>query len=261
MTSPGERNKQVYESDALARKYAEQQPLQPPEETILNIVLRELAPRRVLDLGVGGGRTTGQFSALAQEYVGIDYSERMVAACRARFTEESGKLEFHVADVRSMPMFADGHFDFVLFSYNGIDYISAATRGQALQEIRRVLRTDGYFAFSSHNLNSLKNRLRWKWNRNLKATVSGLLWLLQLRRHNPGLGDLAAVEGVEVNDGALDFQLRTYYQQPKAQVAELRRVGFEDIRAFRLSDGRLIESELELDAIDEDWLYYVCRRA
>ena len=70
-------NKRVYESNALASRYAQQESLQPPEETIIGIVREELAPARMLDIGVGGGRTTERFSLLVNEYVGVDYSENM----------------------------------------------------------------------------------------------------------------------------------------------------------------------------------------
>lgn len=261
MTSFDDGNKRIYESAALARQYAQDQSLQPPEQAILEIVRGELAPQRMLDVGVGGGRTTAWFAPLVAEYAGIDYSQSMIDACHARFREAPGKVEFQVADVRSMPMYGDGRFDFVLFSYNGIDYISGATRAQAFLEIHRVTRKGGYFAFSSHNLNNLERRLQWQWRGSLKATASSIRWMIRLRRHNPGLRNLADANGVEVNDGALNFQLLTWYQRPKTQVAELQRVGFEDIRILRLSDGRKVESEQELERTAEDWLYYLCRKA
>ncbi len=46
----------------------------------------------------------------------------------------------------------DNSFDFVLFSFNGMDSFSHKDRIAALGEIRRVLRNDGIFYFLSHNL-------------------------------------------------------------------------------------------------------------
>ena len=253
-------NKRVYESEALAVRYAQQQPLQPPEETILEIVRRELAPKRMLDVGVGGGRTTQRFAPVVEEYVGIDYSPAMIAVCESRFRELPGVHKFVEADVRSMPMFEDERFDFVLFSYNGLDYVAGQTRKQALWEIGRVLRRGGYFALSSHNLRSLERRLVFSWSGGLKAAAARLRWKLQFRQHNSGLPGLASVDRIEVNDGALDFRLRTYYQRAKSQVEELQDAGFRQIKVFRLSDGGLIESEQELRENSEDWLYYLCVR-
>ena len=46
----------------------------------------------------------------------------------------------------------DNSFDVVIFSFNGIDYIYPyIKRLAALKEIRRVLKTNGLFIFSSHN--------------------------------------------------------------------------------------------------------------
>jgi len=253
-------NKRVYESDALAVRYAERQPLQPPEETILEIVRKDLAPKRMLDVGVGGGRTTPRFAPLVEEYVGIDYSPAMIAVCESRFQAMGSTYRFIVADVRSMPMFENERFDFVLCSYNGLDYVAGATRMQALREIGRVLRCGGYFALSSHNLRSLERRLVFSRSGSLKSMAARVRWQLQFRRHNPGLPSLASADCIEVNDGALDFRLRTYYQRAQSQVEELQKAGFQQVRVFRLSDGGYIDSEQELRKNGEDWLYYLCRR-
>ena len=36
----------------------------------------------ILDLGVGGGRTTPHLSSIAARYVGADYAAEMVARCQ-----------------------------------------------------------------------------------------------------------------------------------------------------------------------------------
>lgn len=138
-------NLRAYQSSALASAYAQHAELQPPEETILKIVQHELKPERMLDVGVGGGRTANKFADMVQEY--IDYSEAMVAVCHERFAARLDTLQLRLADVSSMPFFPDGRFDLVLFSYNGLDYLSSDSQRKALLEIHRVLRDGGYFAF------------------------------------------------------------------------------------------------------------------
>ena len=54
-----------------------------------------------------------------------------------------------------MKLFEDSSFDFILFSFNGIDYMNHDERIRTLREIRRILKTGGYFCFSTHNLNFL----------------------------------------------------------------------------------------------------------
>ena len=72
---------------------------------------------KVLDLGVGAGRTTKFLMDLADEYVGIDYSQGMINACKKG---KLSKLKFFVADAQNLNFLDSNYFDFILFSYNGI---------------------------------------------------------------------------------------------------------------------------------------------
>lgn len=250
-------NKTVYESGELAGRYGREEKLQPPEVSILNLIRTHLTGARMLDVGVGGGRTTIHFAPLVESYVGIDYSESMIATCRERFTEIPNRLTFQVADVRSLSSFPDQSFDFVLFSYNGLDYIPHESRSNALLEIRRVLKRGGYFALSTHNLNSLRQRLRPQLVLKPRALASKLLWTYRFLRHNRGLYGMGKAEYCEVYDGALDYTLRTHYTTPEFTVDELTRSGFHEIRVFSLATGEPIVAPEELRANKEDWLYYL----
>jgi ubiquinone/menaquinone biosynthesis C-methylase UbiE len=48
--------------------------------------------------------------------------------------------DFRVGDARDLSQFEDESFDFVLFSYNGIDVISHPDRLRTSREIYRVLK-------------------------------------------------------------------------------------------------------------------------
>ncbi len=250
-------NKTVYESGELARRYSREEKLQAPEASILKAVREHLNGARMLDVGVGGGRTTLHFAPLVESYVGIDYSEQMIAVCRERFKETPNRLTFQVADVRSMSSFSDHKFDFVLFSYNGLDYISHASRPDALREIRRVLKRGGHFAFSTHNLNNLRQRLRPHLVLKPRALASKLLWTGRLLWHNRGLSEIGKDGYCEVYDGALGYRLRTHYATPEFAVQELTRSGFRDIHVFSLATGEPIIDPEELRVNQEDWLYYL----
>jgi ubiquinone/menaquinone biosynthesis C-methylase UbiE len=102
----------------------------------------------VLDIGVGGGRTTPYLMSKASHYVGIDYVPSMVAVCTAKFPGTT----FYCADATNLSQFEDANFNVVVFSFNGIDCIaSRQDRLQSLREIFRVLTPGGTFIFSSHN--------------------------------------------------------------------------------------------------------------
>ena len=102
----------------------------------------------ILDLGVGGGRTTPHLLTKASRYVGADYSQSMVEVCRQKFPA----LEFYCEDASDLKLFEDASFDVVVFSFNGIDYIrTIEARARCMREVNRILRPDGRFIFSSHN--------------------------------------------------------------------------------------------------------------
>ena len=106
-----------YASAAVVRRYSDANELFGAERAILDIVRDDLPQWRMLDLGVGVGRTTLHFAPLVREYVGADLSPAMIEACRARFSGQSWPhVGFRICDARSMPEFEDGSFDFVLFS-------------------------------------------------------------------------------------------------------------------------------------------------
>jgi ubiquinone/menaquinone biosynthesis C-methylase UbiE len=114
----------------------------------------------ILDLGVGGGRTTPHLSAIASRYLGLDYSEGMVRACRGKFPH----LQFEIADASDLSQCEGDSFDAVVFSCNGLDCLAPdGKRENCLRECHRVLKSGGVFIFSSHNPRSLF--LDWQWDR------------------------------------------------------------------------------------------------
>jgi ubiquinone/menaquinone biosynthesis C-methylase UbiE len=152
-------NLTVYRSPAVVAEYAEFDELSLAELWIFEKYLKPGS--RLLDLGVGAGRTTPYLSARASKYVGLDYSKEMIAACRAKYPA----LEFCVADASDLSLFADASFDAVVFSFNGIDYlVPDHKRQQCLKEMHRVLAPGGVLIFSTHNPRALIVGWDWKWD-------------------------------------------------------------------------------------------------
>lgn len=126
----------------------------------------------ILDLGVGGGRTTPYLSGLASDYIGVDYSEEMIRACRIKYPT----LRFEVADAADLSLFANEFFDAVVFSFNGMDSLMPdEKRQQCIRECFRVLKRGGTFIFSCHNPRSLVVGWHWDWDRlrNMANEVGG----------------------------------------------------------------------------------------
>jgi SAM-dependent methyltransferase len=139
-------NFRVFSSPDIVRYYSRLSGLQPAEIYAFEKYVRRGVS--ILDIGVGGGRTTPHLAAKAIRYVGIDYVRAMVDNCTAAFPEHS----FYCADAVNLCMFEDAIFDVVVFSYNGIDVISPREkRLKCLSEVFRVLAPGGLFIVSSHN--------------------------------------------------------------------------------------------------------------
>lgn len=149
-------NLTVYNSAEIASYYASLSYLSPCERELFETYVKP--GMAVLDLGVGGGRTTAFLSSVASRYVGVDYAEEMIRACRRRFPG----VEFVKADGSDLRMFPGETFDCVVFSFNGIDgVVPDENRGKCLRECHRVLKARGALIFSTHNPRAIFVRPAW----------------------------------------------------------------------------------------------------
>lgn len=134
------------------------------EKALYDAIKPEAAGRAILDIGVGGGRTTGALTAISADYTALDYSPEMVAAFSKRFP----KLRILHGDARDMSAVADGSLFLVVFSCAGLDMVGATDRMRILREVRRVLAPGGAFIFSTHNFEYRR--------REPEPTTWNLLW-------------------------------------------------------------------------------------
>ena len=103
--------------------------------------------RPVLDLGVGGGRTTSLLRLVSSVYVGIDYTPELVDLCRRRHPD----VDVRLGDARDLVGIGDGSQGLVVFSQNGIDAVDHEGRGEVLAEAHRVLEPGGILCYSTLN--------------------------------------------------------------------------------------------------------------
>jgi SAM-dependent methyltransferase len=157
MPSPSaETNLETYDAADVASYYASLDYLTPCERLLFDSFI--VPGSAVLDLGVGGGRTTRYLANRASVYVGVDYARSMVQACQLKFPH----LEFRVGDAADLSGFQDESFDAVVFAFNGIDYVFPSDgRRQCFQHVHRILRRNGCMIFSSHNPRAILVRPRW----------------------------------------------------------------------------------------------------
>ena len=255
-------NWEVYLDRQIISEYLDQDYLAGPERKVIELLKGRLPDFTMLDIAVGGGRTTFHFAPLVKRYVGIDYSQEMIDACKKRFAESPQHLEFIVADMSSLEPFADDTFDFILISYNAISTLSHEDRLKTYSEIHRVLRSSGYLFFSAHNLQWVPNVYlsflrQISWN-HPKHTYWNLQKWFKAYKYNDWsvLMHSRDLPYATINDGAHDFRLLHYYIQPAEQIRQLSGL-FSDVQVFAL-DGHEIVQPQELGENDDGYLYYLC---
>lgn len=230
--------------------YARAEGLDPAEQALFT---RYLSPgMAMLDIGVGGGRTTPYLASVAKTYVGIDYSPEMIRSCRRKFPE----LRFEVCDAGDMSAFDEQSFDAAVFAFNGIDYLpTGAARARCLAEIGRVLVDGGVFIFSSHNARALGVVPRLRDARGLRVgwrIARAAAKSMQLASRNLRNGAFRAGEGYvwDAHHGGL----WTYCSTPRALAPQLKVAGLEVIQVVNGVNPRVRTDYLV------PWHYYACRR-
>ena len=239
--------------------------LMPAEQRVLELLGDSLGDAEMLDLGIGTGRTGRTFAPLVRRYVGLDYSPRMLERARQRLGDLEG-VELVLGDARDLSPI-DGSFDFVLFSFNGIDAVGHEDRLRILSEVHRVLKPDGRFLFSTHSTGALplderKPRSpRYAGSRlyGLYARLRDIPYGRKIRSINRRLDlDEARRRGwVIVPERGHDVQVDDYYVDPEYQLRQLREAGLE-VEAIYDGSGNAVE----LPHRGRDpWLDYLCRPA
>jgi SAM-dependent methyltransferase len=267
-------NLNTYNSPEVTAYYSSLNYLTPCERLLFDEYLS--LGMTILDLGVGGGRTTPYLSSIATRYVGADYAAEMIAACRSKFPG----LEFENVGAADLSIFAASSFDAVVMAFNGIDsVIPDESRYRALREIHRVLKPKGVLIFSSHNVRSIL--VRPSWNRQrlegiAKHLVGGnsalyrpLLWSLtglrmviaafqSLGRSLPRVMRRIPTPAFWIGEGylidAAHGGMRIHLATPEKAEQELNRFRFRLLRV--LGDDYPQTSRLYVT----DWYYYVFSR-
>lgn len=247
-------NQKTYAKAKVLDYYDGLEELFPAEKVLFEKLSPKIENSKILDIGVGGGRTTKYLLPLSSDYTGVDYVPQFVERVKRKY--EGGN--FLCADARSLKEFAYEAFDFVLFSYNGIDTVSHEDRLKILKEIYRVLKKGGMFVFSSHNRDYqhfkkpywlIEPQFNAAFVKNLFSYVFFLPRHLRMKRH-----EISGDEYAIVNDSDHRFSLLLYYISIARQNEQLEKIGFSDIEAYN-SQGEQVITDIE-----SFWIYYLANK-
>ena len=260
-------NRRIWERPNSLKHYGRLEGFVDPGERRAFARVRADAGRgRILDIGVGGGRTAAILLAETQDYVGIDYTPAMIDICRTKYPQ----ARFEVEDARDLSRFGDEAFTLVIFSYNGLDVVGEGDRQRVLDEVHRVLAPGGAFFFSTFNrlgpgfararltlrkidVSQGTRATLWSLAKYLAGTAIGLWHRLSMRRfeNEAGGGKLrlhpAHDYGILVHTTIL----------PEAR-QELAAAGFAPTIEMFGSSGRALEGNEE--ARDEEYFHLIARK-
>lgn len=257
-----------YNSPAVAAGYGRQGYITPCERLLFSTYIKP--GMAILDIGVGGGRTSEYLARNASRYVGIDYASEMVRICREKYPQ----WEYLENSATDLSPFLSGSFDVIVMSYNMLDdLVPDESRWRCLRECHRVLRENGLLIFSSHNPRAILVRPQHK-NKELRrpAPMAGhsvrIPALVRKVLHQSAIVFTCIRESVSK---AFDYgtkspfwrgegyapdcyNLMTHFWIPGKVIAELLEFGFRFITLqgddYPLKSHQLIT----------DWYYYVFQR-
>jgi SAM-dependent methyltransferase len=249
-------NLRTMRSPAVVAHYSHSAALKPHEEAALKRVAAQARGKAILDIGVGAGRTVPALLAISPDYLGIDYSQEMVDACRARFPAQ----RFAHVDARHMASIADGSIQLAMFSCNGLCMVGHDDRLQIVREAYRVLAPGGSFVFTTYNRNSPEARAGFRlpdFTPSLnpaRLLVRGARFVrdiaisaLQRSRHVQH--EVHRTDFAVLNDRCHNYSVMLYYITLANQRRQLEAAGFEPgAEAFDLH-GHRIEDDTPYDSM------------
>ncbi len=248
-----ESNQQVFSSKEAVQRYAADAYLQKGERAILQDFAKKITGRKVLDIGIGAGRTIPYLAELAGDYTGVDYSAEFVEHCRARHAGDP-KVKVQWADARDLSAFAPESFDFIFFSFNGLDCVGYDDRKKILREFDRILKKDGLLAYSFHNKGNLDLLYSFQFPRNPFKYLGEWRRMNKIHEINGAKETYKEKAWFIIRDGGENFTLNNYYADPLHEKRLLEELGFTQFRFYESLTGKEL-GIAEVQKSNTPWIY------
>lgn len=247
-------NKTTYARADVLEYFQSIEALFEAERVLFEKMLPVIKDSKILDIGIGGGRTTKHLLQISSDYTGVDYVPEFAEETAKKFPDAN----ILCGDARDMKEFEDEAFDFILFSYNGIDSVSHEDRLKILKETYRVLKKGGIFMFSSHN-RDYENFNKLPWQRKIEFDLKFFKFFLYCLYHLPNhfkmkKHEIFTDDYAIVNDGDHRYSLLLYYISIERQIKQLEEIGFYDIEPYDMQ-GNLTNGDTS-----SHWIYYLAKK-
>ena len=118
--------------------------------------------KKILDLGCGTGRNSNYLAELGNKVIGIEISRSALLIAKARALEISLDVDYRLGDIGEKYDISDNSIDIVL-DITSSNSLNENGRENYLKEVRRVMKTSGYFfvrALAKDGNKNVKNLLK-----------------------------------------------------------------------------------------------------
>jgi len=248
-----ENNLRTYNSRQVVNWYAQLNTITEVERVVFDKFAGLIKSGRLLDIGFGGGRTTQYLLNKTTNYTGIDYSAKFVGVVKQLYPQAI----VSVMDARELK-FTDDSFEFINFSFNGIDYSDLIGRTKIFSEIYRTLKPGGIFFFSTHNKKHKSFNVSPWLDKSLTLTTRIKNFVkffpFQFKKLTNRRWEIYTEDYAIINDSAHNYSLMTFYTSPRFLRQQLLEQNFTEIVFYNKAGF-----ETNDDGLD-DWIFVTCKK-